>query len=74
VGRSLAGISIDFAYAKRLKSLFRRAGDQKTASTGLGPAGPRVLAVSWRYFVSLGPSGQKNSSGRTLATNLQKIT
>ncbi len=33
LSRSPAGISIDFAYAKRLKSLLRRAGDQRCSAT-----------------------------------------
>ncbi len=37
LSRSPAGISIDFAYAKRLKSLLRRAGDQ------------RCSAISWNW-------------------------
>jgi hypothetical protein len=35
--------------------------------TALGPGGPRVLAVSRRYFVSLGPAGREKRTEKTPA-------
>ena len=59
-GRSPAGISIDFAHAKRMKSLLKRAGDRQTGfdwpRAGRAPrarGGPAMLRIAG------GPAGRK---------------
>ncbi len=70
--RSPAGISIDFAYAKRLKSLFRRAGDRlgnklKLASGRPGPAyAAEAVPSGTRYW----PAGREKPSPSARQRNL----
>ncbi len=57
--QSPAGISTDFAHAKRVKSHLKRAGDRRCSATSsdCAPTRGRVPAVGWQNFVLLGPFG-----------------